>query len=177
MKVALIWAMAQNRIIGRDGDLPWHLPRDLAHFKRTTHGHTVIMGRKTWDSLPKALPGRRNMVITRQSDYQVEGAEVFSSLDAALEAASDQERVFVLGGAEIYALAIPRAEELYITFVHADVEGDTEFPPLDITEWIVESHEQFPADEDNELACAIAKMTRKPAKRSKPKPAAPAADG
>lgn len=162
MKIALIWAMAENRVIGRDGDLPWRLPVDLEHFKNTTYGQPVIMGRKTWESLPGALPGRRNLVVTRQKDYAAEGAEVFGSVDAALQAARKTKpgpmRAFILGGAEIYNQTLSRAHELYVTFVHAEVEGDTHFPEFDLTEWRVVEREQHPADEDNEYACTMTRL-------------------
>ncbi|MCA8943855.1 MAG: dihydrofolate reductase [Planctomycetes bacterium] len=161
MKLALIWAAAENGVIGRDGDLPWRLPRDLAFFKRTTKGHTIVMGRRTWESLPGALPGRRNLVVSRRSDYTVDGAEVYPSLDAALEAAGTDDLVFVVGGAELYRVALPLADELFVTTVHADVDGDTVFPEFDRGAFHVVASERFEADEANEFACTFEKLVRR----------------
>ena len=161
--------MSENRVIGKGGDLPWRLPVDLKHFQASTRGHAVIMGRKTWESLPGALPERRNLVVTRQDDYQAKGAEVCGSLDEAFDAAkqdADAERVFVLGGAEIYAAALPSADELWVTFVHASVDGDTFFPDYDITKWRLVEQEEHPADRDNEHACTIARLEPKKAKKT-----------
>ena len=161
MKLALIWAMAENRVIGRDGDLPWRIPADLAHFQRTTRGHAVVMGRKTWESLPGALPGRRNLVVSRRSGYRAEGAEVYPSLDAALAAVAGEERVFVLGGAQLYAVALARADELVVTRVEAEVDGDTYFPDVDWSAWRREGErERFEADERNEFGGMIERYVR-----------------
>jgi len=130
-RLHLIFARASNGVIGRDGKLPWHLPEDLAHFKRTTLGCPVIMGRKTWDSLPerfRPLPGRRNVVVTRQDDWAAPGAECAGGLDEALALTAAEPKVFVMGGGELYALALPRADTLLLTEVDADLEGDTFFP-------------------------------------------------
>lgn len=137
--LALIVAVARNGIIGATnedgrGTLPWHLPEDLKHFKETTSGHPIIMGRKTWESLGRPLPNRRNMVITRQTGYRATGAEVFSGLDEALVAVGNAT-AFVIGGAELYRQALPLAATLIITEVGLDAEGDTLFPPLDNTNW------------------------------------------
>jgi dihydrofolate reductase len=132
-EVILIAAVARNGVIGRDDALPWHLPEDLRHFRRVTAGHAVLMGRKTWDSLPerfRPLPGRRNVVLTRQADWRAAGAEPMPSLQAALLALADCDRVFLIGGAEIYAAGLPLADELILTEVQADSEGDTYFPSL-----------------------------------------------
>jgi dihydrofolate reductase len=160
MKVALIWAMSENRVIGRDGGLPWRIAADLAHFKQTTVGHTIIMGRKTWESLPRALAERRNLVISRQADYRAEGAEVFGDFDAALAACEREERVFIVGGAAIYEMALPLADELFVTFVHAEVVGDTEFPEFDLAGWVLEDQRRIDASAENEFACTIAKLVR-----------------
>jgi dihydrofolate reductase len=131
--VALIWAQAANGVIGDRGTLPWHLPEDLAHFKRTTLGAPVLMGRKTWDSLPprfRPLPGRRNIVITRDPLWQGLGAERAGSLDEALALAADADTAWVTGGAEIFRLAVPRAHLAVVTEIDADFEGDTQAPEL-----------------------------------------------
>lgn len=137
--LALIVAVARNGIIGCTnedgrGALPWHLPEDLKHFKETTSGHPIIMGRKTWESLGRPLPNRRNMVITRQRDYQARGAEVFSSLPEAL-AAVGTTTAYIIGGAELYRQALPLATTLIITEIGLDAEGDTLFPPIDARNW------------------------------------------
>ncbi len=129
-QISLIVAYASNRVIGRDNTLPWRLPGDLAHFKRTTLGKPIVMGRKTWESLGRPLPGRHNVVITRDEAYAATGATVVTSLDAALAACADAQDVFVIGGEAIFALALPHADRLIATEIQADVEGDTWFPPL-----------------------------------------------
>ena len=132
--LALIAAVARNGVIGRDNDMPWHLPEDLKHFRESTMGHAVLMGRRTWDSLPpkvRPLPGRRNIVLTRQPGWQAEGAEAAVSLDAALALLQGQPRAFVIGGVEVYARALPLADELVLTEIRQDVEGDVRFPEFD----------------------------------------------
>ena len=141
--LSLIAAVARNGAIGRDNALLWRLPEDLKFFKRTTLGCPVIMGRKTWDSIGRPLPGRRNIVITRNRGWRAEGAEVFHDLDSALAATADTPKVFVIGGGELYAQALPLADELVLTEVDADFEGDTFFPHWDrsaFTEVSRESH-------------------------------------
>ena len=129
--LSLVAIVARNGAIGRDNTLLWRLPEDLKHFKRTTLGSPVIMGRKTWDSIGRPLPGRRNIVVTRDLHWQVAGAERAGSLEAALALTSDEARLFVIGGAQIYAQALPIADELVLTEVDADAEADTFFPPWD----------------------------------------------
>ncbi len=144
--------MAENGVIGRGGQLPWHLSADLKRFKRLTLGHTIVMGRKTWESIARPLAGRRMVVITRQSGYLADGVEVAVNLEDALaiaRAAGDDE-AFVIGGAEIYRLALPRADRLYMTLVLAEVEGDTKFPEVDWETWARIETEQVDADADNE---------------------------
>lgn len=134
-RIHLIVARARNGVIGKDGGMPWHLPEDLAHFKRTTLGHCIIMGRRTWDSLGRALPGRRSIVVTRNAHWQGAGAEAAHSLEAALRACGDAE-AFVIGGAELFeqALALPRLR-LHLTQIDADFDGDTFFPAPDPARW------------------------------------------
>lgn len=127
--VSLIAAVARNGAIGRNNALLWRLPEDLQHFKRVTLGHPVVMGRKTFDSIGRPLPGRRNIVITRNPHWQTEGVETAASLQAALAGLPADARAFVIGGGEIYAQALPLADELVLTEVDADFEGDTFFPP------------------------------------------------
>jgi dihydrofolate reductase len=155
IRLSLMVAKASNRVIGRNNKLPWYLPNDLKYFKQVTFGKPVIMGRKTWDSLGKPLPGRTNIVITRQADFQAEGAKVVATLDEAVTLAENvafiegQDEAVVMGGAEIYALALPQADRLYLTEVHAEVDGDTWFPEYDTSEWKEIGREDFPAEGPN----------------------------
>ena len=132
-QIALIYARAANGVIGRDGSMPWHLPEDLAHFRQLTEGHPVIMGRKTWDSLPprfRPLPGRRNIVLTRQSQWQAAGAERADGLPQALALCGDAAQVWVIGGAQIYAQAEALAQRVEVTEIHQAFEGDAHAPTL-----------------------------------------------
>jgi dihydrofolate reductase len=140
-RLSLIAAVARNGAIGRDNALLWHLPEDLQHFKRTTLGCPIIMGRKTWDSIGRPLPGRHNIVISRDPDWTATGASTASSLPQALEMAGDAPKVFVIGGAQIYALALPLADELVLTEVDEDAEGDTFFPNWNRQDFTPTSHE------------------------------------
>ncbi|WP_063509019.1 MULTISPECIES: dihydrofolate reductase [unclassified Alcanivorax] len=155
IRLSLMVAKASNRVIGRNNKLPWYLPNDLKYFKQVTFGKPVIMGRKTWDSLGKPLPGRTNIVITRQADFQAVGAKVVATLDEAVTLAENvafiegQDEAVVMGGAEIYALALPQADRLYLTEVHAEVDGDTWFPEYDTSEWKEIGREDFPAEGPN----------------------------
>jgi dihydrofolate reductase len=155
MKLALIWAMSRNRVIGRNNALPWHLSEDLRYFKRVTMGKPIIMGRKTWESIGRPLPGRTNIVITRDQNFQAGGARVVHSLDDALRLAEHvgviegADEVIVIGGAEIYALALPKAERLYLTQVHAEVVGDAWFPEFDLSQWQELAREDFKAEGPN----------------------------
>jgi dihydrofolate reductase len=137
-EIILIAAVAKNRVIGRDNQLLWNIPEDMAHFKALTAGHTVLMGRKTWESLPprfRPLPGRRNIVVTRQVDYAAPGAEVAHSLENGLQIASTATSVFIIGGAEIYAQALPLADRLELTEVDLQPEGDAWFPEIPAAQW------------------------------------------
>lgn len=129
--LTLIVAMSRNHVIGRAGQLPWHLPEDLQHFKATTMGHPIIMGRKTYESIGRPLPGRRNIVVTRNADYQAEGITIVHSLDEAIEHCVDQD-AFVIGGAQLYAQALPRANRIYLTLIDSEIAGDTYFPKIDL---------------------------------------------
>ena len=141
--------MSSNRVIGRSGTLPWHLPADLRFFKQTTMGHPVIMGRRTYDSVGRPLPGRTNIVISRDPALQRDGVSVVGSLAEALQKAEDTDEVFVVGGAEIYRQALPLATRIYLTLIHVELEGDTFFPELDETKWKLVSRDDHPADEKN----------------------------
>jgi dihydrofolate reductase len=150
MRVSLIVAMSEDRVIGRSGGLPWRLPADLKRFKQLTMGHHIVMGRKTFESLPRMLPGRTSVVITRQPDYQPQGALVAHSLDQALQLAAADDEVFVIGGAEIYQLALPHANRIYMTRVHAKVDGDTQFPDFDEDQWTFARNERHARNEKNQ---------------------------
>ena len=137
MPLHLIYARSRNNVIGVNGDLPWHLPEDLAHFKRTTLGQPVIMGRVTWESIPhkfRPLPGRTNVVVSRQASFSAPGAQVVSSLQAAMELFSADDVVWLIGGAQLYAQAMPLAKQLVITEIDADYEGDAFAPAVDAGE-------------------------------------------
>lgn len=137
-EVVIIAAVARNRVIGKDNQLLWNIPEDMAHFKTLTAGHTVVMGRKTWESLPprfRPLPGRRNIVISRQADYAAPGAELADSLENALKLASTATLVFIIGGEQIYAQAMGIADRLEITEVHLEPEGDAWFPEIAAVDW------------------------------------------
>jgi len=139
--------MAENRVIGRGAALPWHLPEDMRHFKRLTTGHTIIMGRRTYDSVGKPLPNRRTVVLTRDRTFAPDRAVVAPDLASALASARGEDEVFVVGGAEIYELALPLAQRIYLTVVHAEVDGDIYFPDFDIAEWTLVSDERHAADQ------------------------------
>jgi dihydrofolate reductase len=132
---SLVVARARNGVIGRDNRLPWRLPADLAYFKRVTMGHPVIMGRRTWESIGRPLPGRHNIVVTRNPAYAAPGATVVGSLDEAWRAAGEVDEACVIGGTSLFAEALPQADRIHLTEVEADVEGDTWFPPFDRTQW------------------------------------------
>ena len=142
----LVWAQSTSGVIGRGGDLPWHLPEDLVHFKQVTLGHTVVMGRRTWDSLParmRPLPGRRNIVLSRQPDFKADGAEVTASLEAALAASATEPETWVIGGAEIYVLALPHATRCEVTEIDIDLprDDDDAIAPLLDEAWLGETGE------------------------------------
>ena len=148
--ISLIWAMDNNNLIGKNNDLPWHLPEDLKFFKRTTMGSPIAMGRKTWDSLGRPLPGRENIVITRNHSFSSADCTVLNSIEAFAEYYnSKDEEIFVIGGAEIYHLCLPFASRLYLTRIDAEFEGDTYFPALTMSEWKLISKEKGIKDEKN----------------------------
>lgn len=157
----LIVAHARNGVIGKEGKLPWYLPEDLKHFKRTTLGKPVIMGRKTWDSLGRPLPGRRNIVVTRQTGFTAEGAEVYSNLQDAVAAVKDEPIAFIMGGAQIYAEAMPQIEVAHITVLNADFEGDAFFKPLTDDEWNLVEEATFPATDTHPYSFSIRRYERR----------------
>jgi dihydrofolate reductase len=150
MQLSIIVAMDQKGVIGINNTLPWRLSADLKNFKAVTMGKPIIMGRKTWESIGKPLPGRDNIIITRNPDYTADGATVFHSLDEALERYHSAVEVVIIGGHDIFKAALEQADRLYLTEVLADVEGDTWFPVFDRTEWKQTQCQQFAADEKNE---------------------------
>lgn len=157
--IALIAAADENNLIGRANGLPWHLPVDLRYFKQTTLGKPVLMGRKTFDSVGKPLPGRRNVVLTRDASFTSTGVEVVSSLDDALSLLADTPEVMVVGGSEIYRLTLPIAQRVYLTRIHAQFAGDAWFPPLG-AEWKTVSCTRHEPDEKNRHACSFLVLER-----------------
>jgi dihydrofolate reductase len=147
MIVSLIAAMSENRVIGRDGDLPWRLPRDMHRFKTLTTGHPVIMGRKTFETLTKPLPNRHNIVVTANRSYVAVGADVTHSLDAALALVEDDAEVFIAGGGEIYRLALPIADRIYLTVVHGTFEGNARFPEFSMEAWRLAEDIRYESDQ------------------------------
>lgn len=166
MKLAVICAMSENRVIGRDNGLPWHLSEDLKYFKRTTMGNCMIMGRNTWESIGRALPGRTSIVITSNAEYQAEGAEVVATLEQAIELAESKStetgslEAFVIGGAVLYQAALPLADTLHLTRVHADVEGDTYLHEFDESNWTEISREEYQHDKKNHYDYSICMLKR-----------------
>ena len=153
MTVSIIVAVSDNGVIGRDGGLPWHLPADLKRFKRLTSGHHMIMGRRTWDSIGRRpLPGRPTIVVSRDPGFVAEGAQVARSLSQALELAAGADEVFIAGGEAIYRAALPVADRIYLTRVHACFDGDTHFPAFDANDWQVVVEERHEPDEKNPYA-------------------------
>jgi len=164
--IALIWAMARNRVIGRQNTLPWRLPADLAHFKSLTSGHPVIMGRRTFESLGRPLPNRTNIIVTRNQKYSPVGCLVAHSLEDALHLgaqheAGDHPVMFVIGGENIYSQALALADRLYITLVDAEIEGDARFPEFDLDDWREVERVEHPADVKNSYACTFLTLERK----------------
>ncbi|MET0086779.1 MAG: type 3 dihydrofolate reductase [Sedimenticola sp.] len=159
--ISIIAAMAENRAIGIENRLPWRLPADLQHFKRLTVGKPIIMGRKTWESLPGLLPDRPHILVTGNHDYVAEGCTVTHSIEQALEAAGDAPEVMIVGGAAFYEQMLPRAERLYLTLVHTRVEGDAFFPEYDPSEWRETARQQCQADEKNPFDYTFINLERR----------------
>ena len=163
MKISLIAAVAENGVIGQNNDMPWHLPDDFAFFKRKTSHHPIIMGRKSLEALGKPLPNRTNIVVTRNPDFKAQGVTVVHTLDDAIVEAKavNQEEIFVIGGAEIYKMALPTATTLYLTEIHRAYEGDTYFPTFDKSEWQEVSRHPHSADERHETGFDFVEYERK----------------
>ncbi|GAB3954231.1 type 3 dihydrofolate reductase [Spirosoma harenae] len=163
MKISLIAAVAENGVIGRDNDMPWHLPDDFGFFKRKTSHHPIIMGRKSLEALGKPLPNRTNIVITRNPDFQADGVTVVNTLDEAITKAKsiNQDEIFVIGGGEIYKMAMPVATTLYLTEIHQAYEGDAYFPAFNKSEWQEVSRRPHSADERHAVAFDFVEYSRK----------------
>jgi dihydrofolate reductase len=159
--VTLIVAVSDNGVIGRDNALPWHLPEDLKRFKRITMGKPVVMGRKTFESIGKPLPGRLNIVVTRDAHYRREGVTVVHGVDDALRAAGAAEQIMIIGGSDLFRLFLPRATRVHLTRVHAEVAGDVFWPALDEKEWSVVGREEFAADERHAHAMTFESWERR----------------
>ncbi|MDP9049011.1 MAG: dihydrofolate reductase [Bacteroidota bacterium] len=159
MTVSIIVAISENHAIGKNNQLLWHLPRDLKHFKDITSGHTIIMGRRTFDSVGKPLPNRRNIVVTRQP-ITIAGCEVVNSVEAALALCKDEDEVFIGGGAEIYKLAMHFTDRIYLTIVHHYFEADTFFPEIDMNEWKEVSKDDYEADTKNLFSYSFITLER-----------------
>ena len=166
MKLSLICAMAENRVIGKDNSLPWRLSDDLKYFKRVTMGHCIIMGRKTWESIGRVLPGRTNIVISANRDFQADGARVVHSLEEAIKLAESislsegSDEAFVIGGAGLYRSALPLAQRFHLTRVHAEVDGDTYLTEFDEAEWDEVSRQDFVRSESNSFDFSICLLER-----------------
>lgn len=150
MRKSLIVAMTEDRVIGRAGGLPWRLSSDLKRFKRLTMGHTIIMGRKTYESIGRLLPGRKTVIISRNPQFAIDGATVATSVDDAFSQAEGSDEAFIVGGAAIYAAALPIVERLYVTLVKKESEGDTFFPQFEWSDWRLVEEEQIPAGDRDE---------------------------
>jgi len=158
--ISLIVATSANGVIGRGGELPWHLSDDLKRFKQLTLGKPIVMGRKTHESIGRALPGRQNIVLTSQSDFDADDCDVVSSVDAAIDVAGDADEIIVIGGGEIYVLFLPLAERIYMTRVHVDIDGDSHFPGLDDNQWQETGHEHHASGESNDYEFTISVLQR-----------------
>ena len=158
-QITLIAAMGKNRAIGLDGRMPWHLPAELQHFKQATMGKAIVMGRKTWQAIGRPLPGRQNIVISRNPGFVADGADVSASLSAAVEIAQADE-IMVIGGGQLYTLALPLARRMILTLIDIEPEADTWFPDWDTRHWRQTEERHFRADDSNELAYRIVELTR-----------------
>ena len=161
MIVTIVVAIGENNAIGKNNELLWYLPKDLRHFKTITKGHTVIMGRKTFESVGKPLPNRRNIIITRNTDLAIEGTEVVHTIEEALELCKQDEEVFIIGGAEIYKMAMQHTDKIYLTVVHEHFEADAFFPEIDHNLWLETASEKHLPDDKNNLSFTFSTLERK----------------
>jgi dihydrofolate reductase len=159
MKLTAVVAASDNDVIGRDNAMPWHLPADLAYFKRVTMGKPMLMGRKTYESIGRPLPGRRNLVLSRRG-FQAPGVETVATLDEACERVAGADELMVIGGAEVFRLAMPRLDHIHLTRVHVRVEGDVLLPELAPGEWREVRREEHPADDRNAIAMTFTELAR-----------------
>ncbi len=176
MIISLIAAMDLNGVIGHQGRLPWRLPRDLKRFKRLTSGHYIIMGRRTYDSIAHPLPNRTNIIITREKKRRYPGCLIADNVNTALQLCSGQHEIFIIGGAQIYSLFLPKAHKQYLTVIHHRFPGDTTYPLFSPLNWCIESLERHPADETNSWDCSfitLRKLTSNQPGNSSPFPSAP----
>ena len=160
MKISIIVAMGANRVIGHDNRLPWHLPADLKHFRQITMGKPLLMGRRTWESIGRPLPGRISIVITRDGGYEAEGCIVVHSVDAALRAAQGHDELMLIGGEQLYRQLLPQADTLYVTLVDGEFPGDAFFPELDQSEWREVERRDHAPDEKNAQTCSFLRLER-----------------
>ncbi len=160
MIISIVAAVGEHGVIGNEDRLPWHLPADLAYFKQLTMGSPIVMGRKTHESIGRPLPGRLNIVVTRDEEYHAAGCATARSFDEALAFAGDAAEVFIIGGAELFAEALPRADRIYLTRVHAEFEGDVFFPAFDESEWKEVAREDHDADEENASSYSFCRLER-----------------
>jgi len=161
MRLSIIVAMDDNRLIGKGNGLPWHLPADLAFFKKITTGNSILMGRKTYDSIGKPLPNRRNIVISRNSEISITGCEVVNSIEKALSITKEEEEVMIIGGANLFEQLLPDVSRLYITHIDGEFEGETYFPHYDENDWLEVSYESHQPDEKNKYAYHFVLLKRK----------------
>ena len=160
MRLSIVVAMDCNRLIGKDNELPWYLPADLAFFKKLTTGNTILMGRRTFDSIGRPLPSRRNIIITRNTNIEITGCEVVNSIEEALSLAQGETEVMVIGGAKLYQQILPIADRLYITQIESEFDGDTYFPSYNEAEWFQISLDSREPDEDNHHKCHFITLDR-----------------
>ena len=161
MRISAIFAMSENRVIGKNNQLPWHLPADLRHFKSLTMGKPILLGRKTYESIGRPLPGRCNLVMTRDAQFQAPGCVIVNSLETALLAAGYSDEIMVIGGAILYQHLLPRTQRLYMTVIHHEFEGDTYFPELNMSEWNEIDRIDYDADEENKYSYSFITCDRK----------------
>ena len=159
--ITLIAAMGKNRAIGLDGRMPWHLPAELQHFKKVTMGKAIVMGRKTWQAIGRPLPGRQNIVVSRNSDFHAEGVDLATSIENAVNI-SESDEVMVIGGGQLYALALPLAQRMVLTLIDIEPEADTWFPEWDDKDWSRTSEIHFPIGDKNKLAYRVIELNRVP---------------
>lgn len=160
MPIAQVVAISQNRVIGKDNQLIWHMPADLKHYKNITMGHHMIMGRKTYESIGRPLPGRTTVIITRDKNYKAEGCIIVNSLDEALKVAASDSEPCIVGGGEIFRQAMSITDKIYLTIIHHDFEGDTFYPELDPAEWKLTKREDFQPDEKNRYPYSFCEYER-----------------